>query len=69
MILANQTTKKVKGNIVARKSQGRKDWDEDYITEVVKTRPPRKEKTDWLENEQIYQKRLNHRNKKKKLDY
>ena len=57
-----------KGNNVSRKSQGRKDWDEDYFTEVIKIKPQRRQKTDWLDGEQINLKRLNHRNKKKRKD-
>jgi hypothetical protein len=54
---------------VSRNSQGRKDWDQDYDVGARKKQPPRREIKDWLDDEQMYQKRLNHRNKKKRLDY
>ena len=53
---------------MSRKSQGRKDWNEDYVVEVIKIKPQRRQETDWLDGEQINLKRLNHRNKKKRKD-
>lgn len=54
---------------MSRNSQRRKDWDDDSEQFGWKKNTKRKEKSEWFEDERYFQKRHNHRNKKKKMNY
>ena len=52
---------------MSRKSQRRKDWDieEDFYAEPWQKKSKKRQETEWMDDEKMYRKRHNHRNKKK----